>query len=272
MDTIGIPNRSGGGNKRQCVRFDKLDRLTLIKILRHYGYSPNPTVGIETLAASVTNCFEGKKMQQDTLNEKEMVTTIISSFVDKCARNPYPPEANPQMKKGGIGGIGSGGGGGGGGVGGGGQARSKLIGGGSGANIQREVAKVGEQVAARDPSKTDNDDGCWILASIIEVSTQLGVYLVQDEDDSVRQGLKLSFRDVRKLEDSGAYLRKGDSILAVFPETTSFYRAIVAKTPKSVNGNASDVVVRFDDDDDDSGRSPLRKVPARFVIKRSDVE
>ena len=265
MDTIGIPNRSAGANKRQCVRFDKLDRLTLIKILRHCGFSPNPTVGVDTLAASVANCFEGKKLQQDTLNEKEIVTTIISSFVDKCARNPNPPDANPHMKK--V--VGGGGGG----VSGGGPGRPKLIGAGSAANIQRDVAKVGEQVAARDPSKTDNDDGCWILASILEVSTQMGMYLVQDEDDSVRQGLKLSFRDVRKLEDSGAYLRKGDSVLAVFPETTSFYRAIVAKTPKSANAsNVSDVVVRFDDDDDESGRSPLRKVPARFVIKRSDVE
>ena len=121
MDAIGLPNRSGGGNKRQCVRFDKLDRVTLIKILRHYGYSPNPTVGIDTLAASVSNCFEGKKLQQDTLNEKEIVTTIISSFVEKCARNPYPhPDANPHLKKVGGGSGGGGGGSGGGGGGGGG--------------------------------------------------------------------------------------------------------------------------------------------------------
>ena len=44
-------------------------------------------------------------------------------------------------------------------------------------------------------------------------------------------------------------------MLAVFPETTSFYRSIVVKTPKPpANPNANwDVVVRFEDDEDESG-------------------
>lgn len=33
-----------------------------------------------------------------------------------------------------------------------------------------------------------------------------------------------------------------------------------------------DVVVRFEDDEDESGKNPARKVPARFVLRRCDVE
>ena len=35
---------------------------------------------------------------------------------------------------------------------------------------------------------------------------------------------------------------------------------------------AWDVVVRFEDDEDETGVAPPRKVPARFVLKRADVE
>ena len=32
------------------------------------------------------------------------------------------------------------------------------------------------------------------------------------------------------------------------------------------------VVVKFEDDEDEAGRNPARRVPARFVLRRSDVE
>lgn len=87
--------------------------------------------------------------------------------------------------------------------------------------------------------------------------------------------MTLSFNDVRRLDDSNSNLRRGDIVLAVFPETTSFYNAVVVKSPKnqsnSSNGNY-EVIVKFDDDEDDSGRNPARRVPARFVLRKSDVE
>jgi len=51
--------------------------------------------------------------------------------------------------------------------------------------------------------------------------------------------IQLSYDDVRRLDDSSANLRRGDSVLAVFPETTSFYRAVVVKTPKMPNNVSS---------------------------------
>lgn len=91
-------------------------------------------------------------------------------------------------------------------------------------------------------------------------------YDVQDEDDASRT-LKLDAVDVRKLEDVSATLRRGDRVMAVFPETTSFYPGVVAKNPKSGGGGSgADVIIKFDDDEDEQGKPVARKVPARFIL------
>lgn len=116
------------------------------------------------------------------------------------------------------------------------------------------------------------DDGNWVLANVLNYDPKTKLYDVQDEDDTASPVITpLPACEVKKLEDSGAHLKKGDLILAVFPETTSFYKAIVAKTVKPPTGNGAwEIVVRFDDDVED-GKIPPRRVPARFVIKRSDL-
>ena len=123
-----------------------------------------------------------------------------------------------------------------------------------------------------------NEDGSWILGNVLEYNPVTQMYLVQDEDD-VSRVISLTYDDVRRLDDSSASLRRGDSVLAVFPETTSFYRAVVVKTPKTSGSNSNnsssgngEVVVKFEDDEDEAGRNPARRVPARFVLRRSDVE
>lgn len=117
------------------------------------------------------------------------------------------------------------------------------------------------------------DDGNWVLANVVSYDAKTGIYDVQDEDDTASPVITpLPACEVKKLDDSGAHLKKGDLILAVFPETTSFYKAVVAKTVKAPTGSAAwEIVVRFDDDVED-GKIPPRRVPARFVIKRSDIE
>jgi len=137
--------------------------------------------------------------------------------------------------------------------------------------LDSEPAKIGEQVAAK--VLKSNENGSWILGSILEYNVKTMIYEVQDEDDPNRV-MTLHMNDVKRLEDSAAHLRRGDHVLAVFPETTSFYRAQVAKTPKSpAHGNASwDVIVRFEDDEDESGKAPPRRIPGRFILKRSYVE
>ena len=135
----------------------------------------------------------------------------------------------------------------------------------------KEPAKPGEQVAAKVSSS--NENGSWILGNVLDYDASRDAYEVQDEDDTSRTML-LGSREVKRLDDNTAQLRKGDGVLCVFPETTSFYRAVVAKNPKApTHGNSNwELVVRFEDDEDASGVAPPRRVPGRFVLRRSDVE
>mmetsp|Transcript_5581 Transcript_5581/g.5741 ORF Transcript_5581/g.5741 Transcript_5581/m.5741 type:complete len:250 (+) Transcript_5581:3-752(+) len=151
-------------------------------------------------------------------------------------------------------------------------------------------AVVGEQVAAK-VSKSD-ENGSWILANVLSVDTNLEVYEVQDEDDP-RRIMTIPYANLRRLTENASDVKKGDRVLAVFPETTSFYRGNVVKTPKLLNGNSNnnnnnngnssnnnntnnngqwEVVVKFDDDEDETGKPPARKVPSRFVIRSSAFE
>lgn len=118
-----------------------------------------------------------------------------------------------------------------------------------------------------------NEDGSWILANVIDFDPITQTYEVQDEDDANRIAT-LPICDVKRLDDSALRFKKYDKVLAVFPDTTSFYRAIIAKSPKPPSQSSSnwEVIVRFDDDEDDSGTSPPRRIPSRFLVKRDEVE
>jgi SAGA-associated factor 29 len=59
--------------------------------------------------------------------------------------------------------------------------------------------------------------------------------------------------------------------MAIFPETTSFYRATISKSPvwkldNRGNPVVKEIIVKFEDDEDAGGRTPHRRVPARYVI------
>ncbi len=137
-------------------------------------------------------------------------------------------------------------------------------------HLDSEPAHVGEQVAAKVLHTGEN--GSWILANVLDYDPTQQAYELQDEDD-VNRVLYVGFSEVKRLEDGAAHMHRGDDVLAVFPETTSFYRAVVAKNPRPPqHGNSGwDVVVRFEDDEDETGRAPPRRVPGRFVLRRSDI-
>mmetsp|Transcript_17586 Transcript_17586/g.26451 ORF Transcript_17586/g.26451 Transcript_17586/m.26451 type:complete len:252 (+) Transcript_17586:3-758(+) len=133
-----------------------------------------------------------------------------------------------------------------------------------------ETAKPGEQVAAKITSLDEN--GSWILASVVALNRRTNTYQVQDEDDPTKL-VELPAARIRRLENEelGYELQKGDRVLAIFPETTSFYRAIVSKTPKrNAQGLIYDVVLKFEDDEDDAGRTPHRRVAVRYVLREHD--
>jgi len=131
------------------------------------------------------------------------------------------------------------------------------------------AARPGEQVAAK-VTRTD-ENGSWILASVQRFYVDTETYDVQDEDDTSKF-IRLPWSHVMRLSTGaeGCFL-KGADCMAIFPETTSFYKSRVAKSPvwKLDHGFpcVKDIVVQFDDDEDGAtGKTPKRRVPSRYVI------
>ena len=131
------------------------------------------------------------------------------------------------------------------------------------------AARPGEQVAAK-VTRTD-ENGSWILASVQRFYIDTETYDVQDEDDTSKL-IRLPWSHVMRLSTGaeGCFV-KGADCMAIFPETTSFYKSRVAKSPvwKLDHGVpcVKDIVVCFDDDEDVvTGKTPKRRVPSRYVI------
>lgn len=131
------------------------------------------------------------------------------------------------------------------------------------------AARPGEQVAAK-VTRTD-ENGSWILASVQRFYADTDTYDVQDEDDTSKL-IRLPWTHVMRLSTgSEGCFHKGTDCMAIFPETTSFYRARVSKAPiwkldRSSVPIVKEIIVKFEDDEDAAGRTPHRRVPARYVI------
>lgn len=130
------------------------------------------------------------------------------------------------------------------------------------------AARPGEQVAAK-VTRTD-ENGSWILASVQRFYADTETYDVQDEDDTSKL-IRLPWTHVMRLSTgTEGVFEKTKACMAIFPETTSFYRAKVSKSPvwKLDRGipMVKEIIVKFEDDEDGSGRTPHRRVPARYVI------
>ena len=130
------------------------------------------------------------------------------------------------------------------------------------------AARPGEQVAAK-VTRTD-ENGSWILASVQRFYADTQTYDVQDEDD-ISKLIRLPWSHVMRLSTgTEGCFQKGADCMAIFPETTSFYKAKVSKSPiwKLDHGNPTvkEIIVKFEDDEDGSGKTPHRRVPSRYVI------
>ena len=82
--------------------------------------------------------------------------------------------------------------------------------------------------------------------------------------------LRARVRTHTHTQDSVDGFAKGDMVLAVFPDTTSFYRATISKPVKRSSTGSTEVFVQFEDDEDETGRTPHRRVGARFVMSNPD--
>jgi hypothetical protein len=138
---------------------------------------------------------------------------------------------------------------------------------------RKYAASQGDQVAAK-VTRTD-ENGSWILAYVLRYYPESETYDVQDEDDTSKL-IRLPWNHVMRLSTGEeGWLDKGSKVMAIFPETTSFYRAIVSKHPVWTDGKGDgdngkprvkEVILKFEDDEDQDGKTPHRRVPSRYVI------
>ena len=134
----------------------------------------------------------------------------------------------------------------------------------------KNAASPKEQVAAK--ITRTNENGSWILASVQRFYVESETYDVQDEDDTSKL-IRLPWTHVMRLSaGTEGCFTKNTKVMAIFPETTSFYRAVVSKDPvwklpkNTTTPVVKEIILKFEDDEDAEGHTPHRRVPSRFVI------
>ncbi|KAF0700685.1 Aste57867_8863 [Aphanomyces stellatus] len=125
---------------------------------------------------------------------------------------------------------------------------------------------VGSQVAAR----VARGHELWILASVVKADERMVEVEDEDSGDEDTEGKRhhvvprdwlIPLPREDQIDEWISY-RLNERVMAMYPSTTSFYPAtvVVPNPPGSLY-----VIVRFDDDADEIGVNPERKVPFRFV-------
>ncbi|KAG2459731.1 SGF29 factor, partial [Polypterus senegalus] len=139
------------------------------------------------------------------------------------------------------------------------------------------VAKPGDKVAAR--VKAVDGDEQWILAEVTDeklnfvssVSASLYRYEVDDIDEEGKERHTLSRRRIIPLPqwkanpetDPQALFTKDQLVLALYPQTTCFYRALIHAPPQRPQDDYS---VLFEDTSYADGYSPPLNVAQRYVV------
>jgi hypothetical protein len=103
----------------------------------------------------------------------------------------------------------------------------------------------------------------WILAKVVTFDPQTGVYKLADEDVESNKLFTLPESQVIILY-AIEKLRAGDSVYAVYPDTTSFYPATVVQAPRKAS--TPFVTVNFVDDSDEFGVTHDKFVPLKYTM------
>nr|CAG4641050.1 EOG090X0A1W [Eulimnadia texana] len=131
------------------------------------------------------------------------------------------------------------------------------------------AAKLGDMVAALVRS-SDGDEN-WILAEVVQYFSSSGRYEVDDIDEEQKERHTLSRRRVVPLPlmranpetDADALFPKGATVMALYPQTTCFYKAVVNRLPQTAQ---DEYQVLFEDSSYADGFSPPLMVAQRYVI------
>lgn len=93
-----------------------------------------------------------------------------------------------------------------------------------------------------------------ILGRVICYRPDTGEYEILDVDDSKKYVLPERQVVLLDLQESQRKLSKGETVFALYPDTTSFYPAVVTHAPRrTAMGAEPSVIVQFSGDEDASG-------------------
>lgn len=97
-------------------------------------------------------------------------------------------------------------------------------------------------------------DKSMILGRVICYRADTGEYEILDVDDSKKYVLPERQVVILDLQESQRKLSKGETVFALYPDTTSFYPAVVSHAPRrTAMGAEPSVVVQFSGDEDENG-------------------
>lgn len=137
------------------------------------------------------------------------------------------------------------------------------------------VAKIGDLVAAYvhsvSTSQAPSQSPDWILAEVVHFNVSTNKYEVDDIDEeqkdrhvvSKRYVIPLPLRRANPETDPQALFPKNTNVLALYPQTTCFYNAMVQEPPMDANDPYK---ILFEDTSYSEGYSPPLEVPQRYVI------
>jgi len=120
----------------------------------------------------------------------------------------------------------------------------------------------GQQVAARDAKSSQ-----WILAKVNGFNQKTQKYEVIDEDEDEPKRFSVAPKDVIQLptlSNLPPTFANNTKVLAMFPDTTAFYPAVVVSVTKT-KGKPTHYTLHFEDDQE-NGQTPNRKVSSLHVI------
>ncbi|XP_065225469.1 SAGA-associated factor 29 [Planococcus citri] len=137
------------------------------------------------------------------------------------------------------------------------------------------IAKSGDMVAALVKSAEQEEEENWILAEVVLYNSALSKYEVDDIDEVQKERHTLSRRRVIPLPlmranpetEPEALFPKGSVVMALYPQTTCFYKAVVNQLPVTAQ---DDYEVLFEDSSYDEGFAPPLPVAQRYVIMYKD--
>merc|ERR1711973_169891 len=138
------------------------------------------------------------------------------------------------------------------------------------------ICRPGDHVAAR--VKYSDLEEQYILAEVVSYNANIGKYEEEDIDYSEEEGKnekehhQLSRRRIIPLplykadpvHNVDALFQVKQLVLALYPQTTCFYKAVIHNIPKTRN---DDYTVLFEDTSYADGYSPPLDVPQRYVVQ-----